>query len=77
MSKQSTSKIFTEIYDKKIWGQGSGTGSRMSRNNKKYIEMVPLKRFGLPLDVAHPVLFLASAEASYITGANLEVTGGL
>ena len=44
---------------------------------KKYIEMVPLKRFGLPLDVAHPVLFLASAEASYITGANLEVTGGL
>ena len=44
---------------------------------KKYIEMVPLKLFGLPLDVAHPVLFLASAEASYITGANLEVTGGL
>ena len=44
---------------------------------KKYIEMIPLKRFGSPLDVAHPVLFLASAEASYITGANLEVTGGL
>ena len=44
---------------------------------KKYIEMIPLKRFGSPLDVAHPVLFLASAETSYITGANLEVTGGL
>lgn len=44
---------------------------------KKYIEMIPLKRFGLPRDVAHPVLFLASAEASYVTGANLEVTGGL
>lgn len=40
MSKQSTSKIFTEIYDKKIWGQGSGTGSRMSRNNKKYIDVL-------------------------------------
>ena len=39
--------------------------------------MIPLKRFGLPRDVAHPVLFLASAEASYVTGANLEVTGGL
>jgi len=31
---------FTKIYDKKIWGGGSGTGSKMSRNNKKYIEMI-------------------------------------
>ncbi len=38
---------------------------------------IPLKRFGSPLDVAHAVLFLASEQASYITGHTLEVDGGL
>ena len=33
-------KIFTEIYDKNKWGGGSGTGSHMSRNNKKYIDIL-------------------------------------
>ena len=44
---------------------------------KNYLDMVPLKRFGLPEDVAHSVLFLASTQSSYITGSTLEVTGGL
>lgn len=42
-----------------------------------YLEQVPLKRFGTVEDVAHCVLFLASPDSSYITGAVLEVTGGL
>ncbi len=42
-----------------------------------YLNMIPLKRFGSPRDVAYPVLFLASSEAAYITGTTLEVTGGL
>ena len=44
---------------------------------KAYLAMVPVKRFGTPGDVAGPVLFLASRESAYITGAVLEVTGGL
>ncbi len=44
---------------------------------KEYKSQVPLKRFGTPEEVASAVLFLASEEASYITGATLEVTGGL
>ena len=36
----------------------------------------PMKRFGKPEEVGHAVLFLASSEASYITGVDLNVDGG-
>ena len=52
-------------------------GDLSPEQKKNYLGMVPLKRFGLPEDVAHSVLFLASAESAYITGTTLEVTGGL
>ena len=38
---------------------------------------VPMRRFGKPEEVAAAVKFLASAEASYITGAVLKVDGGI
>lgn len=44
---------------------------------KEYSKQVPMKRFGKPSEVASAVLFLASKEASYITGASLEISGGL
>lgn len=44
---------------------------------KKWAEQIPLRRFGKPEDVAHAVVFLASEEASYITGHTLMVDGGL
>ena len=31
---------FSKIYSKNIWGGGSGSGSKMTRNNKKYIEIL-------------------------------------
>jgi 3-oxoacyl-[acyl-carrier protein] reductase len=43
----------------------------------QYKKMVPMKRFGKPQEVADAVLFLAGPQASYISGAVLEVTGGL
>jgi NAD(P)-dependent dehydrogenase (short-subunit alcohol dehydrogenase family) len=40
------------------------------------IEMVPLRRYGMPHEIATVVAFLLSDEASYVTGVNLEVSGG-
>jgi NAD(P)-dependent dehydrogenase (short-subunit alcohol dehydrogenase family) len=40
------------------------------------IPMTPLRRIGKPIEVAYGVLFLASDEASFITGAELVIDGG-
>ena len=39
-------------------------------------KVIPMKRVGLPVELANAILFLASDEASYITGASLAVDGG-
>jgi NAD(P)-dependent dehydrogenase (short-subunit alcohol dehydrogenase family) len=43
---------------------------------KEIIEKVPMKRFGQPEEVAATVAFLASEDASYITGVEINVDGG-
>jgi 3-oxoacyl-[acyl-carrier protein] reductase len=42
-----------------------------------FLDNIPLKRFGSPEDIAAVVAFLASEEASYITGQVIGVDGGL
>lgn len=41
------------------------------------LQQIPAGRFGLPEDIAAAVAFLASNEASYITGTTLHVNGGM
>ncbi len=43
----------------------------------KLTATIPMARLGLPEDIANAVLFLASDEASYITGQTIHVNGGM
>ena len=43
----------------------------------KLVEQIPLKRLGLPADIAASVAFLAGPAAGYITGVTLHVNGGM
>lgn len=45
-------------------------------NRQKFTSNVPMGRIGEVQDVVGACLFLASAEAGFITGVNLEVDGG-
>jgi 3-oxoacyl-[acyl-carrier protein] reductase len=47
------------------------------RDRTELAAKIPLGRFGRPEDVAFAACFLASDEASFITGATLDVNGGL
>ncbi len=44
---------------------------------KKYLENIPLRRFGKPEEVAEVIAFLVSDRASYISGQVIIVDGGL
>lgn len=46
-------------------------------DEKELKALIPVKRFGLPEEVAHAAAFLASPEASYITAQVISVNGGL
>ena len=40
------------------------------------IKTIPLKRIADPIEIANPIAFLLSTDASFITGASLVVDGG-
>jgi 3-oxoacyl-[acyl-carrier protein] reductase len=47
-----------------------------SERRERMASAVPLKRWGIPVEVAQAMLFLASEEAAYVTGQTLVVDGG-
>ena len=53
------------------------TGVLSPELKEKLLTSIPLKRMGSPADVAAAVRFLASDDASYVTGHVLDVNGGM
>ena len=56
----------------------TGALSHLAGEEKKAAQMrIPMRRFGRPEEVAAVIRFLASADASYITGSAIKVDGGI
>jgi NAD(P)-dependent dehydrogenase (short-subunit alcohol dehydrogenase family) len=56
-----------------LLGPEPGRAARMAA----YVADTPLRRFGLPEEVAAVAVMLASDEAAYITGTEITIDGGI
>ena len=65
--------IDTPILD----GMAAGTGHPKDVIMDKLARQIPLKRIGEPSDVANAVLYLASDESRFMTGAEVKLDGGI
>ena len=48
----------------------------LSEGTEKIVADIPMKRLGLPEEVADTIFYLCSKEASYVSGAEIEINGG-
>ncbi len=64
--------ILTPMWDA-LLGQGPDRDARM----RAFVRDTPLQRFGTPQEVAAVAVLLASDEAPYMTGAELNIDGGI
>ena len=64
--------ILTEMWEPML-GDGPDRAERMAA----FVADTPLKRFGLPQEVAAIAVMLASDEAGYVTGAEFNIDGGM
>jgi 3(or 17)beta-hydroxysteroid dehydrogenase len=60
-----------------MWEPLLGTGPERETRMRAFVRDTPLHRFGTPDEVAAVALLLASDEAAYMTGAELNIDGGI
>jgi 3(or 17)beta-hydroxysteroid dehydrogenase len=60
-----------------MWEPMLGRGADRAARTKSFVRDTPLKRFGTPEEVAAVAVLLASDEATYMTGTELTIDGGL
>jgi len=51
--------------------------NKTEEDKKKFFDMNPMGRLGIPKDISRAVLFLSNEEASFITGAVIDINGGM
>jgi meso-butanediol dehydrogenase/(S,S)-butanediol dehydrogenase/diacetyl reductase len=68
--------ISTPMQEREVGWEAALRGTTEEAVRDRYVGAVPLGRVGTPADVAATVVFLASDEASYITGESIDVGGG-
>ena len=61
----------------RMWEPMLGTGPEREEKMRALVADTPLKRFGMPDEVAAIALTLASDEATYVTGTEINIDGGL
>lgn len=60
-----------------MWEPVLGTGPDREERMKAFLKDTPLQRFGTPAEVAAVAVLLASDEAAYMTGTELNIDGGM
>lgn len=70
-------QIRTDLHDALLRETAEGAGAPLEDIENAFKARIPLGKFGEADDIANMVLFLASDEASYITGAKFIVDGGM
>jgi NAD(P)-dependent dehydrogenase (short-subunit alcohol dehydrogenase family) len=65
------------LTDTQIWQDLQNAAENREEALQHWFDNIPLGRVQSPREVANVVLFLASAESSYITGANIMTDGGM
>ena len=53
------------------------TAKALETNKEKYLARIPLRRIADPAEITDAIAFLASDRASYMTGATVDVSGGM
>ncbi|MGH7775295.1 MAG: SDR family NAD(P)-dependent oxidoreductase [Candidatus Binatia bacterium] len=70
--------ILTERWENRVRNMAREKGKDYDTTLKEVAQIrIPAGRFGLPEDVAHLVVFLASDRSDFINGVSIEVDGGL
>ena len=65
------------LIDTKIWDDIKNSASDIDECLAYWNSNIPMKRVGTPEEIANVAVFLASDEASYITGSNIFIDGGM
>jgi len=52
-------------------------GTNPASMNDAILKTVPMRRMGQPEEIADAVLFLASSQSSFVTGADFAIDGGM